>query len=207
MPSVTVYNEQGEQVGELELSPAIFAAEVNTAVLRQVVDLHLARQRTGTASTKSRGEVRGGGRKPWRQKGTGRARHGTIRSPLWRGGAVTFGPKPRDYGGKIPRKMKRMALRSALSSKVNDDQLRVLEELEFPQPHTRRMVQLLHNLGLNGSTLLVTAGSRASVYKSARNIPGVAVLPVDNLNVYEVLRHNSLVLTRDAVARVEEVWA
>ncbi|NLP18409.1 MAG: 50S ribosomal protein L4, partial [Firmicutes bacterium] len=158
-----------------------------------------------TASTKSRGEVRGGGRKPWRQKGTGRARHGSIRSPIWRGGAITFGPKPRDYTINIPKKIRNLALKSALTAKVAAGELIVVEELNFDVPRTRKMVGILENLKVGGKALIVTGGPNAMVAKSARNIPGVKSLPATALNVYDLLLHGQLILTEGAVAKVEEV--
>lgn len=205
MPKVAVYNIEGQQVGEIELADTVFGAEVNEAAIKQVVDMQLANRRRGTASTKGRGEVRGGGRKPWRQKGTGRARHGSRRSPIWRGGAVIFGPKPRDYSFTVPKKLKRTALRSALSAKVAAGELTVLEGLEFDTPWTKRMVEILRNLQISGKALIVTGLPDLKVAKSARNIPGVKSLPVNNLNVYDLLLHERLVLTKDAVAKVEEV--
>ncbi|HHW54484.1 MAG: 50S ribosomal protein L4 [bacterium] len=205
MPKVAVYNIEGQQVGEIELADTVFGAEVNEAAIKQVVDMQLANRRRGTASTKGRGEVRGGGRKPWRQKGTGRARHGSRRSPIWRGGAVIFGPKPRDYSFTVPKKLKRTALRSALSAKVAAGELTVLEGLEFDTPRTKRMVEILRNLQISGKALIVTGLPDLKVAKSARNIPGVKSLPVNNLNVYDLLLHERLVLTKDAVAKVEEV--
>lgn len=206
MPTVALYNVKGEQVGEIELSDAVFGVAVNEPVIHQVVRMQLANQRRGTASTKTRAEVRGGGRKPWRQKGTGRARHGSIRSPIWRGGGVVFGPKPRDYGFTVPKKMKRLALRSALSAKVAAGELLVLEDLKFEKPRTKQMVEVLSNLKVTGKALVVTAGPDEIVAKSARNIPGVKSIPATNLNVYDLLLHDKLVLTKDAVAKVEEVW-
>ncbi|HHY36247.1 MAG TPA: 50S ribosomal protein L4 [Firmicutes bacterium] len=205
MPKVAVYNIEGQQVGEMELADTVFGAEVNAAAIKQVVDMQLANRRRGTASTKGRGEVSGGGRKPWRQKGTGRARHGSIRSPLWRGGAVIFGPKPRDYSFTVPKKLKRTALRSALSAKVAAGDLIVLEGLEFDVPRTRRMVEILRNLQITGKALVVTGQPDVKVAKSARNIPGVKSLPANSLNVYDLLLHERLVMTKDAVAKVEEV--
>ncbi|MGI6143842.1 MAG: 50S ribosomal protein L4 [bacterium] len=205
MPKVAVYNIEGQQVGEIDLADTVFGVEVNEAAIKQVVDMQLANRRRGTSSTKSRGEVSGGGRKPWRQKGTGRARHGTIRSPLWRGGAITFGPKPRDYSFTVPRKLKRTALRSALSAKVAAGEFVVLEGLEFAEPRTRKMVEILQNLHITGKALVVTGLPDVKVAKSARNIPGVKSLPANSLNVYDLLLYERLVLTKDAVAKVEEV--
>ncbi len=207
MPKIAVHNSKGEQVGEMELSPAIFAAPVNKAAVHEVVVAYLANQRRGTASTKTRGMVRGGGRKPWRQKGTGRARHGSIRSPIWTGGGTVFGPHPRDYSVRLPKKLKRVALRSALTTKYNNNEIIVLDQLSMETPRTKDVVQLLKNLKVEGKAVLITADPSPAVYKSARNIPGVSTGIADNINTYQVLNSGSLILTRDAVARIEEVFA
>ncbi|HPZ90947.1 MAG: 50S ribosomal protein L4 [Firmicutes bacterium] len=207
MPKIAVHNSKGEQVGEMELNPAIFAAPVNEAAVHEVVVAYLANQRRGTASTKTRGMVRGGGRKPWRQKGTGRARHGSIRSPIWTGGGTVFGPHPRDYSVRLPKKLKRVALRSALTTKYNNNEIIVLDQLSMETPRTKDVVQLLKNLKVEGKAVLITADPSPAVYKSARNIPGVSTGIADNINTYQVLNSGSLILTRDAVARIEEVFA
>ncbi len=205
MPVVALYNIMGEAVGEIQLSAAVFGAEINQSAIKQVVDMQLANRRSGTSNTKARGEVRGGGRKPWRQKGTGRARHGTIRSPIWRGGGITFGPKPRDYRFTVPKKLKRAALRSALSAKVKAAELLVLDELKLEQPKTKQVVELLKNLNIEKKALVVTGEPDQNVAKSTRNIPGVKSLTVSGLNVYDILLYDQLVITKDAVAMVEEV--
>jgi len=206
MPRLPLYNMQGETVGDIELSPRVWEAQVNEALLHQAVVTYLANQRVGTASTKTRAEVRGGGRKPWRQKGLGRARHGSIRSPIWKGGGITFGPKPRDYRKKFNVKARRQALRSALSAKVAEDAVKVIEELVFQEPRTAVMVKVLQDLALAGhKTLIVTDGSNEAAYKSARNIPGVAMSSAQNLHTYKVLNHQRLLLTREAVGAIEEV--
>jgi large subunit ribosomal protein L4 len=207
MPNVAVYNMQGAQVGEIELNSDVFGVEVNQTVLHSAVVLQLASLRRGTHSTKLRGEVSGGGRKPWRQKGTGRARAGSIRSPLWRGGAILFGPKPRDYGFSMPKKQRRLALKSALSSKVESGKLIVLDELNFDAPKTKQVVELLNNLKVSGKVLVVTGEFNETVERSARNITGVAALEASGLNVYDILHHDTLVVTKAAVAKVEEVLA
>jgi large subunit ribosomal protein L4 len=207
MPNVAVYNMQGAQVGEIELNSDVFGVEVNQTVLHSAVVLQLASLRRGTHSTKLRGEVSGGGRKPWRQKGTGRARAGSIRSPLWRGGAILFGPKPRDYGFSMPKKQRRLALKSALSSKVESGKLIVLDELNFNAPKSKQVVELLNNLKVSGKVLVVTGEFNETVEKSARNITGVAALEASGLNVYDILHHDTLVVTKAAVAKVEEVLA
>lgn len=206
MPTVALYNINGEQVGELALKDEIFGVEVHEAVLHDAVVMQLASRRLGTHDTKTRSEVRGGGRKPWRQKGTGRARHGTIRSPIWRGGGIVFGPHPRSYSYSLPKKVRRLALKSALSAKVNSGDLVILDDLTLELPRTRDMVKILSNLKLDDA-LLVTAEKNETVEKSARNIPNIKPLTAVGLNVYDILAYNKLVLTKDAVAKVEEVFA
>lgn len=206
MPTVAMYNINGEQVGELILNDEIFGIEVNESVLHDAVVMQLASRRAGTHSTKTRADVSGGGRKPWRQKGTGRARHGTIRSPIWRGGGIVFGPHPRDYSYSLPKKVRRLALKSALSSKVNAGDILVLDDLQMKQPKTKDMVKILGDLKVK-EALLVTAAADQTVAKSARNIPGVKPLGAAGINVYDILAYNKLVITKDAVAMVEEVLA
>ncbi|GAB6877323.1 50S ribosomal protein L4 [Thermaerobacter litoralis] len=209
MPRVAVYNTQGERVGEIELSDAVFGAPVREALMHQAVVRYLANQRRGTAATKTRGMVSGGGRKPWRQKGTGRARQGSIRAPHWRKGGIVFGPQPRDYTQDLPKKARRAALRSALSAKVADGELIVLEGLDglgLERPRTREMAALIRRLDLEGKRpLFVLAEPNKTLYLSVRNLPGVDTETVDRLNVYQVLRHGHVVLAREAVARAEEV--
>ncbi len=206
MPTVALYNISGEQIGELTLKDEIFGVEVNESVLHDAVVMQLAGRRLGTHDTKTRSEVSGGGRKPWRQKGTGRARHGTIRSPIWRGGGIVFGPHPRNYSYSLPKKVRRLALKSALSVKVNSGDILVLDELKLEQPKTKDMVRILKSLKVDDA-LLVTADKDDSVEKSARNIPNIKPLIATGLNVYDILAYDKLVMTRDAVARVEEVFA
>lgn len=207
MPKVSVYDMSGAQVGELELNDSVFGIEPNVAVLHSFVKMQLANKRVGTSSTKRRGEVRGGGKKPWRQKGTGRARVGSTRNPVWRGGGSAFGPKPRDYSYTMPRKVRRLAMRSALSSKVKDNNIIVVDNLAFAEPRTKLMVETLEALKARQKTLLVTADGNVNVFKSARNIPGIKPLKVESINVYDLLKYDTLLITRDAVARVEEVFA
>lgn len=207
MPKVTLYNTEGDNVGEVELNPDIFNVKVNEALLHNVVLMHLANRRKGTAAVKNRSEARGGGRKPWRQKGTGRARHGTIRSPLWVGGGVTFGPKPRNFGYTIPKKAKKNAIKSALTSKVKAGSFVVLERLTIEEPKTKEIFNILKNLNTGKKVLLVTGEQDNNVYKSARNIPGVKTLPAYKLNVYDILDCEKLIITQDAVNRAEEVFA
>ncbi|HOA90461.1 MAG: 50S ribosomal protein L4 [Bacillota bacterium] len=206
MPQVTVYDTNGKQVGELQLNDKVFGAEVNKSLMHEVVVMHLARQRVGTAATKTRSMVRGGGRKPWRQKGTGRARQGSIRAPQWRKGGIVFGPQPRDFSYTMPKKARRAALCSALSAKVQSNNLIVLDDWQIDAPKTKEVVKVLKNLNLDGKkALIVTADNDAVMYKSARNIEKVAAMEARNLNTYEVLNYETLIMTKDAVAKVEEV--
>jgi len=207
MPKVQVVNMQGSPVGELELNEYVFGIEPNVHVMHQAVVAQLASQRRGTHSTLLRGEVSGGGRKPWRQKGTGRARAGSIRSPLWRGGAIIFGPKPREYGFKLPKKVRRLALRSALSSKVNEQKLIVLEDLSLNEAKTREMVKVLKALNATKKALIVTDEYIETVERSARNIPGVKTVAVEGMNVYDLLNSDVVVMTKAAVTKTEEVFA
>ncbi len=207
MPKVALYNRQGEEIGEVALSDGIFDVTVSKASVHKVVKMHLANRRQGTSAVKNRSAVRGGGRKPWRQKGTGRARHGTIRSPLWVGGGVAFGPVPRDFSYTIPKKIKRLALKSALTSKVRAGEILIVDELKFAEPKTKEMTTVFKSLKTGKKVLLVTAGGDSNAVKSARNIPGVKSIPPDLLNVYDILNCRSLLLTSEALARVEEVFA
>ena len=206
MPKVAVYNLQGEVVGERELDEGVFGAPVNEPLLHQVVVAYLANQRQGTADTKTRGEVAGGGRKPWRQKGTGRARQGSIRSPLWPKGGIVFGPHPREYRQEVPLRVRRTALVSALSAKVRDGELVVLDNVTMEKPQTRTIAGLLDRLQARRA-LIVTPGVDRTVYLSARNIPGVVVRPATDLNAYEVLSNGKIMLVSEAVDRLEEVLA
>lgn len=206
MPKVALYNTEGSKVGDIDLNDDIFGIEPNEGVVHETVVMQLASLRRGTSSTKSRGEVRGGGRKPWRQKGTGRARVGSSRSPIWRGGAITFGPKPRDYKYNIPKKKRRLALKSVLSAKVIDGEIVVLDQLAISEPKTKDVIAILSNFEAK-KTLIVTADSDENVSKSARNIPGVKSLAAASLNVYDIINHDKLIITKDAVSKVEEVLA
>lgn len=206
MPKVALYNIQGSQVGDIDLNDEIFGIEPNESVVHEAVIMQMASLRRGTSNTLSRGQVSGGGRKPWRQKGTGRARAGTIRSPLWRGGAITFGPKPRDYSYSIPKKKRRLALKSVLSAKVLDGEIIVLDELSFEAPKTKEMAKVLEALKAQ-KALVVTAEIDENVFKSARNLAGVTPVNATGLNVYDIINHDKLIITKDAVAKVEEVLA
>lgn len=207
MPKVAIYNVSGSQVGELELADTVFGIEPNVHVLHSAVVLQQASQRQGTHKTKGRSEVSGGGRKPWKQKGTGRARQGSTRSPQWVGGGTVFGPTPRKYGFKLPKKVRRLAIKSALSSKVIDQNIIVLDQLAFAAPKTKEFVGMLANLKVNRKALVVTASYEDNVALSARNIPGVKFVPAEGINVLDVLVHDKLIITKDAVAKVQEVFA
>lgn len=207
MPSINVMNIKGESVGTLDLSDAIFDTEVNSAVLHEVVVNYLANQRQGTHAAKTRAEVRGGGRKPFRQKGTGNARQGTIRAPHYVGGGVVFAKKPRDFSYKLPKKVKRVALKSALSSKFKNEELIILDELSFDEIKTKQVVEMLKNIGAGKKPLVMTDCLNKNVYMSSRNIPGVKAGFIGEMNVYDILNSNTLVLTKAAVQKIEEVYA
>lgn len=204
MPKVGLFNKEGQQVGDIQLNEQIFGVEVNKYALHQVVVAQLANKRQGTQSAKTRSEVRGGGIKPWRQKGTGRARQGSIRAPQWIKGGVVFAPKPRDYRMSIPKSMRKVAMTSALTSKVAD--MVVLEDLTFEAPKTKEAVKMLNAFEAK-KTLIITAEVNENVYKSARNIEGVTVMPVNNINVYDLLNCKTLMITKEAVNKIEEVYA
>jgi large subunit ribosomal protein L4 len=207
MPKVALYNVSGAQVGEVELADAVFGIEPNKYVLHAAVVLQQASQRQGTHKVKGRSEVRGGGRKPWKQKGTGRARQGSIRAPQWKGGGVVFGPTPRSYGFKLPKKVRRLAIKSALSSKVIDNEIIVLDQLTMSQPKTKEFAAILNNLKIAEKALVVTANYDDNVALSARNIPGVKFVTAEGINVLDVLVYDKLVITKEAVEKVEEVLA
>ena len=207
MPKVDVYNMNGEVVGNTELSDKVFGVEVNKNALHIAVVNQLANKRQGTQSTKTKSEVRGGGRKPWRKKGTGRARHGSIRSAQWVKGGIALGPKPRSYSYTLPKKLKRIAMKSALTSKVIDNEIIVLDELNLDAIKTKQMVNVLNNLKVDSSALIVLSDKNENVTKSARNIPGVKTAFVNTINVYDILKHEKFIITKDAVSKVEEVYA
>lgn len=207
MPKVTVFNVSGEQVGELELADSVFGIQPHTHVMHSAVVLQQAAERQGTHKTKGRSEVRGGGRKPWKQKGTGRARQGSIRSPQWVGGGTVFGPTPRSYGFKLPKKVRRLAIKSALSSKVIAENIIVLDQLAFAAPKTKEFANILNNLKVERKALVVTANYEDNVALSARNIPGVKFVAADGINVRDVLVYDKLIITKEAVEKVQEVFA
>ncbi len=207
MPKVDLYNMSGEIVGNIELNENIFGVEVNKEAMHLAVVNQLANKRQGTQSTKTKSEVRGGGIKPWRQKGTGRARQGSIRSAQWIKGGIVLGPKPRSYKYTLPKKVKRVALKSALTSKVNEKELMVLDKLSFETIKTKQMVGVLNNLKVDTSALIVLAEKNDAVEKSARNIPGVKTAFVNTINVFDILKSDSFIITKEAVSNVEEVYA
>ena len=206
MPSAKVYDMSHNEVGEIQLSDAIFNVEMNVGLVHQAVVMQLASQRLGTHSTKTRGMVRGGGKKPWKQKGTGRARAGSRRSPLWRGGGTIFGPHPREYGFSMPRKQRRLALKCVLSDKVKSGDLIVLDSLDFDAPKTKQVVKLLKDFSIEQKSLFITAEQKENVERSSRNIPGVKTITALGLNVYDILYHDKLFVTKDAVSKIEEVF-
>ena len=207
MAKAAVYDMANKQVGDIELNDDIFSVEVNAGLLHQAVVMQLASQRLGTHATKTRSFVRGGGRKPWRQKGTGRARAGSTRSPLWVGGGTVFGPHPRSYAFSMPRKQRRLALKCALSDKVKSGDLIILDTLAFEAPKTKEAVKVLAAFETPKKALFITADEVENVEKSARNIPGVKAIGAMGLNVFDILHHDKVFVTKDAVARIEEVFA
>ena len=206
MPKVDLLNKEGKKVGDIELADSIFAIEVNEDVLHDVVVNYLANQRQGTQSTKTRSEVTGGGKKPWKQKGTGRARQGSIRAPQWIKVGIALGPKPRCYKYTLNKKVRRLALKSALSSKVADNQIIVLDELNFDEIKTKNMAKVLENLKVN-KALVVLADKNFNVEASTRNIPNVKAALVNTINTYDILKYENVILTKAAVEKIEEVYA
>lgn len=206
MSKVALYNMDGAVVGEVELNDAIFASEINKNALHQVVVNYLANQRQGTQSTKTRTEVRGGGIKPWRQKGTGRARQGSIRSPQWTGGGVALGPKPRDYRYSLNKKVRKLAFKSALAAKAQAEEIIVIDGLKMDEIKTAKIAAMLKAVNAE-KALIVTAENDTNVYKSAKNIKNVSVSYVDVLNTYEILKHDKFVVAKEAIAKIEEVLA
>jgi len=207
MAKVGLYNMNGEKVGEIDLKDEIFNIDINEEAVHLAVLNQLANKRQGTHSTKTKSEVRGGGIKPWRQKGTGRARHGSIRSAQWIKGGIIFGPKPRSYKYTLPKKVKRLALKSALSSKFVDNKIIVLDELNFDEIKTKKMVEVLKNLKINESVLVVLPEKNFNVERSARNIEGVKTALVNTINVFDIMKYKTFLITRDAVEKVQEVYA
>lgn len=207
MPKVDVYNIEGQKVGDMDLNENIFAVEVNKVAMHSAVVNILANARQGTQSTKTKSEVRGGGKKPWRQKGTGRARHGSIRSAQWVGGGVVLGPKPRSYSYTLPKKVKRLALKSALTTKVLENDIIVLDDLNLEAIKTKEMVKVLNNLNVDSSALVVMSEVNKNVVLSARNIEKVKTATTNSINTYDILKYNKFIVTKDAVSKIEEVYA
>ena len=207
MPKVDVYNMQGKKVSDVELNEAVFGIEPNETIVHSVLVNYLANQRQGTQSTKTRAEVRGGGRKPWRQKGTGRARQGSIRAPQWIKGGIALGPKPRSYRYTVNKKERRLAIKSLLSSKVLENELTVVDKLELSEIKTKTMVKALADLKVEGKTLIVLPENNKNVLMSARNIEGVKTIVLNNINVFDLLKYNNLVLPLETVKKLEEVYA
>lgn len=207
MPKVSTYNIAGAQTGEMELNDSVFGVEVNEAVMRQAVLRQLDNERLGTHATKTRGLVRGGGRKPWKQKGTGRARVGSTRSPLWVGGGTVFGPQPRSYEQKMPRKARRLAVKSALSDKVNTNELFVLDEIVLAAPKTKEVVKVVDNFKFSGEKVLFITDGDEVMARCARNLQGVKSVSTENMNIFDLLHYTKLFITKSAVAKIEEVLA
>ena len=208
MPKVTLYNIAGEAAGEFELNDSVFGVAYNEAVIHQAVVRQMSNERRGTHATKTRGLVRGGGKKPWKQKGTGRARVGSIRSPLWVGGGTVFGPTPRSYAKAMPRKARQLAVKSALSEKLRADELVILDQIEFDAPKTKQVVKMLDAFKADGKALIVKRKKKAAnTILSARNLPGVKALTADGINIYDLVHYTKLFMTKSAVEKIEEVLA
>lgn len=207
MPKIDVYDINGKKVSDVELADNVFGIEPNETIVHSILVNYLANQRQGTQSTKTRAEVRGGGRKPWRQKGTGRARQGSIRAPQWVKGGIALGPKPRSYKYTVNKKERRLAIKSILSSKVLEKELTVVDKLELKEIKTKTMVKALADLKIEGKTLIVLADKNENVLMSARNIEGVKTILLNNINVYDLLKYNNLVLPLETVKKIEEVYA
>ena len=207
MPKVDVYDMKGKKVSDVELAESVFGIEPNEAIVHSVLVNYLANQRQGTQSTKTRAEVRGGGKKPWRQKGTGRARQGSIRAPQWIKGGIALGPKPRSYSYTVNKKERRLALKSILSSKVTENELTVVDKLEAKEIKTKTMVKALADLKVEGKTLIVLPENNQNVFMSARNIEGVKTIALNNINVFDLLKYTNLILPLDTVKKIEEVYA
>lgn len=205
MPTVATYNQSGIKVGEIQLNDAVFGVEVNEAVMHQAVVRQLSNERLGTHATKTRGMVRGGGRKPWKQKGTGRARAGSSRSPIWIGGGTTFGPQARSYYKAMPRKARRLAVKSALSDKVNNSELYVLEEITLAAPKTKEVLNIINSFNVGDAKVLFITEGDVNVERSARNIQGVKALACEGMNIFDLLHYDKLFITKGAVAKIEEV--
>lgn len=206
MANVSVYNMKGEEVGKIDLNDAVFGVEVNEHLVHMAVVQHLAAKRQGTQKAKTRSEVSGGGRKPWRQKGTGHARQGSTRAPQWKGGGIVFAPVPRDYTFKLNKKEKRLALKSALTSRVQDEKFIVLDELKLDEIKTKKFQEVLDNLKV-AKAMVITADDDKNVILSARNIPTVMTSAANNISTYDIMKYSTVIATKDAVAKIEEVYA
>ena len=207
MPTVAIYDIANKKVGDLELKENIFGVEMNAGLVHQAVVMQLASQRLGNHATKTRSMVRGGGRKPWKQKGTGRARSGSTRSPIWVGGGTVFGPTPRSYAFSMPRKQRRLAIKCALSDKVANNEIVVLDSINFDAPKTKEVVKMLEAFSADKKSLIITADYAENVEKSSRNIPGVKAINTTGLNVFDILNADKMFITKDAIDRIEEVYA
>ena len=207
MPTVADYDIANKQVGDIELKENIFGVEMNAGLVHQAVVIQLASQRLGNHATKTRSMVRGGGRKPWKQKGTGRARSGSTRSPIWVGGGTVFGPTPRSYAFSMPRKQRRLAIKCALSDKVANNEIVVLDSINFDAPKTKEVVKMLEAFSADRKSLIITADYAENVEKSSRNIPGVKAINTTGLNVFDILNADKMFITKDAIDRIEEVYA
>lgn len=207
MPKVALYNMEGSQIGDIELSENVFGQKVNKSILHDVVKNYLANQRQGTQSTKTRSEVRGGGIKPWRQKGTGRARQGSIRATQWIKGGIALGPKPRDYRYSLNKKLKKLAMISALSSKAAANEIIVVDDIALDEIKTKKISGMLKNLNVESKALIITNEKNDNVVRSAKNIAGVATTFTGSMNVYDILKYDVMVITKDAVSKIEEVYA
>ncbi len=207
MPKLDIHNVNGEKVGELELLRELFDAEIKEYAVHQVVVAQLANRRQGTQSAKTRAEVSGGGKKPWRQKGTGRARQGSIRSPQWIHGGVVFAPKPRDYRMKVAKSLRRVAMKSVLTSKVRENEMLILNEISFDFPKTKELIKVLKNLNVDSKSLIITECANKNVYRSSTNLENVKVIPINNINVYDLLNYTKLIITQGAVKKLEEVYS
>lgn len=206
MLELDVINVQNKKVGKAKLEERVFGGNVNKALIHEAVVMQRASMRQGTVATKTRGMVRGGGRKPWRQKGTGRARHGSIRSPIWRGGGIVFGPQPRSFSYAFPKKKYRAALRGALVAKYKDGEMTIIDQLQYAEPKTKSFVQTLKNLGLSKSTLIVVDEITRDLELSSRNVPRVRLVSTKGLNVYDLVSHSHVIITQQALTGIYEVW-
>ena len=207
MANVSVYNMEGSEVGKMDLNDKVFAAKVNEHLMHMAVVLQLANRRQGTQKAKTRSEVRGGGKKPWKQKGTGHARQGSIRAPQWKGGGVVFAPVPRDYSFKMNKKEKANAMKSALTSRVNEDKFLVMDSLKFDEIKTKKMVSVLDALKVKKALVILDGEDNANVALSARNIEGVKAITTNTINVYDILKYETVIITKSAVSKIEEVYA